>query len=345
LRPALFSSKQYLIEFRRNMIGDYISLLRAGLSELKKEGIGRLSVQESTLEALRSALPAAKPLIPEKSTQSKILETQRENKQAQQAEPQNESQQKNEFQISNLKSQIKNESPAPPAASSPSLPPPPTFTLPPGDKPTRLAALRELVLADPTCNANKHPGKQLVFGVGSPDASLFFCGEAPGADEETVGEPFVGPAGQLLTKIIEATGLKREQVYIANIMKWRPDTGRAFGNRPPTADEMAYCLPFLRAQLEIIQPKVIIALGNTAVDGLLGINPQRTMSSIRGKWQDFNGTPLIPTFHPSYLLRLGGATGASPAAKSAKRAVWEAMLAAMERVELPISERQRSFFL
>jgi DNA polymerase len=107
---------------------------------------------------------------------------------------------------------------------------------------------------------------------------------------------------------------------------------------------MAYCLPFLRAQLEIIRPKVIIALGNTAVNGLLGHDPKRTMSSIQGRWQDYEGVPLIPTYHPSYLLRMEGEKGTSSAAKSAKRIVWESMLSAMERVGLPISERQRTFF-
>jgi DNA polymerase len=349
------------------MIGDYIALLRASLSELKKEGIVRLPVQESTLVALRSALPAVKLLIPEKSIESQnevhVAGKQRENKIAQQSEIKSESRIGVAVASPGIdsKSRINTFRDAPPPssvararagtatavaapASAPLLPPPPTLDLPAGDKTTRLDWLRERVLSDPTCKANLHPGKQLVFGVGTPDADLFFCGEAPGAEEETAGEPFVGPAGQLLTRIIGAMGLKREQVYIGNILKWRPDTGRSYGNRPPTVEEMAYCLPFLRAQLEIIRPKVIIALGNTAVNGLLGHDPKRTMSSIQGRWQDYEGVPLIPTYHPSYLLRMEGEKGTSSAAKSAKRTVWESMLSAMERVGLPISDRQRTFF-
>jgi DNA polymerase len=194
-------------------------------------------------------------------------------------------------------------------------------------------------LQDPVCNANKHPGKQLVFGTGTPDADIFFCGEAPGEEEEEQGEPFVGPAGQLLTKIVAAMGFAREKVYIANILKWRPDTGQDSGNRPPTSDEIAYCLPYLRAQLEIIQPKVIIALGNTAVTGLLGANT--IAGKVRGKWQDFGGIPVMPVYHPSYVLRLESSRDKG---KAAKRLVWESFLQVMERLSLPISERQRTYF-
>src|SRR5690606_28017597 len=129
------------------------------------------------------------------------------------------------------------------------LPPPPVVTLPEGDKATRWQALRQRVLQDEVCRAQVRPGKQGVFGVGSLEAKLFFCGEAPGAEEEVAGEPFVGPAGQLLTRMIGAMGLARGDVYIGNIMNWRPQLSvepnrEQYGNRPPTAAEMAYCLPF-----------------------------------------------------------------------------------------------------
>ncbi|MGB0744833.1 MAG: uracil-DNA glycosylase, partial [Opitutales bacterium] len=145
----------------------------------------------------------------------------------------------------------------------------------------------------------------------------------------------------LLTKIICAMGLKREDVYIANILKWRPEHNKPYGNRPPTIEEMNFCLPYVKAQIDIVQPKVIVALGNTAVTGLLGPDPNRRMGSVRGSWQEFEGTPLIITFHPSYLLR--AESEANPNAK--KRLVWVDMLQVMEKVELPISDKQRGFFL
>jgi DNA polymerase len=175
-----------------------------------------------------------------------------------------------------------------------------------------------------------------VFGVGNIDAQLMFVGEAPGADEDEQAEPFVGKAGQLLTKIIQTTGLKRGDVYIANILKCRPDTpGQAAGNRKPTADEMQTCIPFLHEQIDLIQPRVIVALGATAVEGLLG----KTMgiTRLRGNWQTYRGIPLMPTYHPAFLLR--------NQALSEKRKVWEDMLAVMEKLGMPISDKQRNFFL
>jgi DNA polymerase len=206
-----------------------------------------------------------------------------------------------------------------------------------GDKVFKYNWLREKVLNCPICQQHVRPGKKVVFGVGNLDADIFFCGEAPGADEEIVGEPFVGRAGQLLTKMIAAMGSSRADVYIGNIMNWRPEMASSSGNRPPTRDEMQFCLPYLRAQIEIIRPKVIVALGATAANGLLGHDASRLMKNIRGKWFEFHGTPLMVTFHPSYLLRNG--------TNAAKRVVWEDMLAVMERVGMPISEKQHNFFL
>jgi uracil-DNA glycosylase family 4 len=177
---------------------------------------------------------------------------------------------------------------------------------------------------------------QTVFGVGNPDAELMFIGEAPGADEDARGEPFVGRAGQLLTRIIETMGLSRSDVYIANILKCRPDMPEGVsGNRPPTPEEMQTCISYLLEQVRIIQPRVIVALGATAVEGLLGV--RRTMRELRGRWHSFNDTPLMITYHPSYLLR-------NPML-SEKRKVWEDMLAVLEHLERPISEKQRKYFL
>jgi DNA polymerase len=176
---------------------------------------------------------------------------------------------------------------------------------------------------------------QTVFGVGNPDAELMFIGEAPGADEDARGEPFVGKAGQLLTKIIQAMGFRRAEVYIANVLKCRPDMPPSnSGNRPPTPVEMQTCLPYLAEQISIIQPKVLIALGATAVEGLLGT--RGVMRELRGKWHSHQDTPLMITYHPSYLLR--------NQAPAERRKVWEDMLQVLERIDRPITEKQRNYF-
>jgi uracil-DNA glycosylase len=233
------------------------------------------------------------------------------------------------------------------APHGPELPPPAAIVLPEGDKPARWNHLRDLVLNDRVCRARVFAGKQVVFGVGNLDAAVMFVGEAPGGDEEDQGEPFVGRAGQLLNKIIKAMGLEREQVYIGNILNWRPEMrrnpdGSQTGNRPPSAAEMAYCLPFIRAQIAIIRPRVLVALGKTAVDGLLGADTFKTMGAARGTWHSYADTPLRASYHPSYLLRQEGLTSA--AAKKIKRDAWEDMLAVMERAELPVSDKQRNYF-
>lgn len=234
------------------------------------------------------------------------------------------------------------------SAGAPAMPAAPAIELPAGDKQTQWNFLRDLVLNDATCRSHVYAGKKVVFGVGNLDASIMFVGEAPGGDEEDQGEPFVGRAGQLLNKMIKAMGLERGQVYIGNILNWRPEMGprnpdgSQTGNRPPTAQEMAYCLPFIRAQIAIIRPKVLVALGKTAVDGLLGADRFKSMGAARGTWHSYADTPLRASYHPSYLLRQEGLTSAT--AKKIKRDAWEDMLAVMERAAVPISEKQRNFF-
>ncbi len=227
------------------------------------------------------------------------------------------------------------QAPAPIVPPAPVLPPAAPAT-PPVNKAAALAALRERTLICIKCPNLASSRKNVVFGVGDIDARLMFVGEAPGADEDDQGEPFVGKAGQLLTKIIQATGLSRESVYIANILKCRPDTpGETSGNRKPTAEEMTTCLPYLQEQIDLIQPTVLVALGGTAVEGLLG--KTLGINKLRGTWQTYRGIPLMPTYHPSYLLR--------NQAVSEKRKVWEDMLQVMEKLALPINEKQRNFFL
>jgi uracil-DNA glycosylase len=199
-----------------------------------------------------------------------------------------------------------------------------------------LTAIRERVHSCTKCEHLACSRTQTVFGVGNPDADLMFIGEAPGVDEDQQGEPFVGRAGQLLTRIIKAMNFARENVYIANILKCRPDTPPgSFGNRPPTPIEMQTCRPYLVEQIEIIQPRVLVALGAVAVEGLLGM--RSTMRELRGRWHTYNDIPLMITYHPAYLLR--------NQAPSEKRKVWEDMLQVLERLEQPISERQRNYFL
>jgi uracil-DNA glycosylase family 4 len=162
-----------------------------------------------------------------------------------------------------------------------------------------------------------HGGRtNLVFGVGDPAADLMFVGEAPGADEDAQGIPFVGRAGKLLTKIIEAIDLSREQVYIANILKCRPPS-----NRDPEPDEVETCEPFLFQQIEAIQPRIIVALGKYAAQNLL--RTQTPISKMRGEFVRFQNCWLLPTFHPSYLLR-------NP---SAKRQVWDDMKKVRDRLK------------
>jgi DNA polymerase len=158
-----------------------------------------------------------------------------------------------------------------------------------------LLAVREELGACSRCKLAR--GRtNLVFGVGDPAAELMFVGEGPGEDEDLQGEPFVGRAGQLLTKMIEAMGYRREQVYIANVVKCRPP-----GNRNPEPDEIEACEPFLRAQIEAVRPKVIVALGKFAAQTLL--RDTSPIGRLRGRWFEYEGVRLMPTFHPAYLLR------------------------------------------
>jgi DNA polymerase len=159
-----------------------------------------------------------------------------------------------------------------------------------------LGAIREDLGDCTRCPLHRQGRKQIVFGVGNPQAELMFIGEAPGADEDQQGEPFVGRAGQLLNNMIKAMGIRREDVYIANIIKCRPP-----GNRTPEREECETCSPFLMRQIAAIKPKVIVALGAVAAKTLLAINAP--MSELRGRWFDFRGTKLAVTYHPAFLLR------------------------------------------
>ncbi len=184
-----------------------------------------------------------------------------------------------------------------------------------------LVAIREALGACARC-ALAGGRTQLVFGVGNPRAELMFVGEGPGADEDRQGEPFVGRAGQLLTKMIEAMGFRREEVYIANVVKCRPP-----GNRNPEPDEMDACEPFLRRQIAAVSPKVIVALGKIAAQRLLA--DPTPISRLRGRWFELDGRRLMPTFHPAYLLR-------SP---EEKKKAWEDLQLVMKELGRPVTRR------
>jgi uracil-DNA glycosylase family 4 len=177
----------------------------------------------------------------------------------------------------------------------------------------------------------------MVFAAGNPDAEIVFIGDAPGAEEEKEHEPFVGPAGQLLTKIIGAMGLKRSDVYISNIVKFRPALpNQTNNNRKATAAEMSACLPLVLSEIEVIQPKVIVALGEIAAEGLLGLEGA-VVGRLRSRFHDLLKIPVMVTYHPSYLLKntnLGE-----------RRKVWEDLMLVMEKMGLPISDKQRGYFL
>jgi DNA polymerase len=286
------------------------------LKRLKEAGLERVAIDPQTLDEINALLPeeSAKTTTPQNNTPA---EAPQESAKPESQEP--------------VAQALK------PDPAVPAFPEPPVIDLPKGSPAGQMDALRALVEACETCNAHLSGDGKIVFGTGSAEAELFFCGEAPGAEEAKAGEPFVGAAGQLLTKIISAMGLNRESVYIANILKWRPEHDKPFGNRPPTLEEMHFCMPYLKAQIEIIKPKVIIALGNTAVTGLLGHDPKRRMGQVRGKWHTYEGTDLMISFHPAYLLR-------NDTLKT-KRMLWEDMLEVMRKVDLPINEQQAAYFL
>ncbi|HEY5078856.1 MAG TPA: uracil-DNA glycosylase [Opitutaceae bacterium] len=292
-----------------------LNALTDELRRLKAAGVARVSVSDEAIEALRKSAgsrPAASPA----PTAAAPAATPARSPAAQKA--------------------------AAPGAAPATTVPAPVVTLPEGDKQARWNALRDIVLSDPLCKSKVRPGKKIVLGVGSLDAAIMFVGEAPGAEEEVQGEPFVGPAGQLLTKMIGGMGLARSDVYIGNIMNWRPDLptagdGPQTGNRPPTEAEMAHCLPYLKAQVEIVNPRLLVALGASASKALLGYRAFGALGEVRGRWHEYSGRPLMVTYHPSYILR-------SPTNRN-KRLIWEDLLKVMERAHLEISDKQRSYYL
>lgn len=227
--------------------------------------------------------------------------------------------------------------PAPPPAlplaeAAPAIIPPPS--LPPST--STMESLKATVLTCQKCPHLVRSRRNVVFGVGDIHSPLMFVGEAPGMEEDLQGEPFVGKAGQLLTRIIQAMGFTRDTVYIANILKCRPDTpGQSYGNRKPEPAEIANCISYLDEQIRMVRPQVLVGLGATALQGLL--QETTPITRLRGHFREYQGIPLMPTYHPSYLLR--------NTSLKTKREVWEDMLQVLEKLGRPISEKQRNYFL
>lgn len=224
--------------------------------------------------------------------------------------------------------------PAPPIQPPP--PPPANVPLTKEEKIRRLAEVKARAEVGTDARALGSLRETMVFAVGNPDAAILLVGEGPGIDEERQREPFVGKAGELLTKILQAMELRREDVYISNVCKFWPKTDdQTTNNRPPNDEELASCIGFVLEEIQIVQPRVIVALGATAARGLLGL-ADVSVSRMRGRFHEHRGIPLMVTYHPSYLLRSSDL--------SDRRKVWEDMLLVMEKAGMPISEKQRSFF-
>lgn len=204
-------------------------------------------------------------------------------------------------------------------------------------KTEQLAQLEQQLREWLTGNFPQTLRQTLVFSSGSPDGRVMLIGEAPGHEEEKALRPFEGPAGKKLDKILEAMGLNRDEVYVTNLVKFRPATPRqTTNNRKPSHAEVAAFMPVIREEIRIVRPQCIIALGATPLEALL--QTDSTVSSMRGSWHEFDGTPLRVTYHPSYLLQSGESL-------AVKRMIWEDMLAVMEKLGMEISPKQSGYFL
>ena len=294
------------------------------LEELKRQkslGVRRVSVSDASLAALKAMVG---PAIPAASASVSPV-----------ARPAPAASVVSSPSVAPVRPAAPVSAPKPAAAAvTPPIPDPPVFALPAGTKAERLQALRDLV--DACAETKKHlvaPQRPLL-GHGSLDARIVFVGEAPTIVEMEAGRAFAGESGELLQKILSAAAIKTDDCYFAPVMVWRPEQPTQYGKRPPTARELAFNLPYLRAQIDIVGPRVVVALGAHAFEALHGRSP--TITQARGQWFELGGLPMLATFHPNYLLH-------TPSA-SAKRTVWEDFLLLMEKLGLPVSDKQRGFF-
>jgi len=286
------------------------------LKRLQLEGMDRVFIEDSTMALLKPMATPASPAVPPVvaiDLQSAVNSEEKPNAAAPKVTP-----------------------PKDAVVTAAPLPDAPIIELPSADAATQMQWLKQQAENSPVVKERLREGEKMVFGEGSLTADIFYCGDAPSEEEAAVGSPFQGKSGELLCKILSAMGLSRETVYMTHILKWRPQHDKPYGNRPPTQAEMEFCLPYLKAQLKIVHPKVIIGLGNATVPGLLGADPDRKIAAVRGTWQTFEKIPLVFTFQPSYLLFND--------TMKTKRMAWEDMLKVMEKVDMPISEKQQHFF-
>lgn len=222
-----------------------------------------------------------------------------------------------------------------PKVDDSAIPEPPKVEVPSkGSKAERLAALSELIKACPVCRRHLRATEMPMPGAGSPDADILFIGEVPTAADMAAGRLFAGAEAAVFDGALKAMGLSRETVYTSPLMRWRTASANGLVDRTPTPRELAFCLPYLKAELAVVRPRVIVALGGTVFHALTG--DKAKISEARGAWREVDGLPLLPTFHPSYLIK-------NPS-NGPKRQFWEDLLAVMEKAGLPISERQRGFF-
>ena len=303
------------------MIDDPAEALDILLEELKRQkaaGVRRVSITADSLAALKSL--AGAPVAPAAATASAPSVRPDAVTGSAPARP--------------AMAPVVPAAPKPAVVSVAPMPDAPIFTLAAGTKAERLQALRQLV--DACAETKKHltASHRALLGHGSADAKVVFVGEAPSLEEMEAGQAFAGASGELLQKILGAAAISPADYYLAPVMVWRPEPPTQYGKRPPTARELAFNLPYLRAQIDVVAPRIVVALGAQAFEALHGRTPSITQA--RGQWFDLAGVPLMPTYHPNYLLH-------NPSA-SAKRAVWEDFLLVMEKLGLPISEKQRGFF-
>jgi uracil-DNA glycosylase family 4 len=204
------------------------------------------------------------------------------------------------------------------------------------DKAAKLESVKRQAASWAPAHALGSLRETLVFASGNVDAKIMMIGEAPGYHEEKDIQPFVGPAGQKLNDILKAMGISRDEIYISSLVKFRPAIPKqTTNNRKPNPEEIASCLPLVLAEIDIVQPEIIIALGGTAAEGLLNLSG--SLESMRGTWHQISNIPVRVTYHPSYLLQ--------SSSNQVKRLLWEDMLAVMEKLGMTISEKQRGFFL
>ncbi len=214
---------------------------------------------------------------------------------------------------------------------------PPRLTIPDISPAEQLDWIRATIAKCSVCLQNKTRYERTIQSSGNIKADVFFCIDSPGADEATHGELLIGQTGELFKKILEAMGLKRTDVYVSSILKWRPIDKSSSRARPPKNEEINFCLNYFKAELSIIKPKLIVTLGNSTLPLLLGPDPKYKLAKIRGTFSEWETFPIMATFHPSYLhlndtLRT-------------KRLFWEDMLQVMDKVNIPISEKQQAYFL